>query len=233
MNDPKKREQEQAYIIPADLAQELAGEILTADSIGPFQVSEAETHDIVDTYYDTPDNDLRMSTVTLRTRVQDGELFMTFKGKEQSDDFTQDHSEWEFPWPSKDFSPEMLVAAAGLSTVQKRHTKRATRFLTDANGNPVAELNIDNSFYTVSTGEARIYEVEIERQGDVKMKQILNVLETTFPFLSDLRWNHGKFVTGKALEFAFGVTLDENQTVNFSSFGYLDAMFKQLKVRQK
>src|SRR5690242_7170717 len=130
MSDPKKREQEQAYIIPVEIVSDVAEALLSCESIGPFELTSVDAHDIVDTYYDTPDNDLRMSTVTLRTRVIDGKLLMSFKVKEKDDSkFTQDHNEWEFEWPSEDFKPEMLVAAAGLVQVQQRHTKRATRHL--------------------------------------------------------------------------------------------------------
>lgn len=231
MSNPKKREQEQAYIIPAELVEGFANDLLTRETIGNFILDVPVSHEILDTYYDTPDDDLRMSTVTLRTRVLDGQLFMGFKGKEKKDsEFTQDHSEWEFLWPSPDFAPEQLVAAAGLEKVQQRNTKRATRKMLLPNGENVAELNFDNSLYTVSTGQARIYETEVERQGDVKLKHILSTLEKQIPELENLRWDHGKFVTGKAIEFAFGVTKGTNEVLNTSSFGYLSEMFRQLKV---
>lgn len=231
--NPKKREQEQAYFVPVSALNDIIDDVVEKDKLGGFKLTEPEAHEIVDSYYDTPENDLRMSTVTLRTRVIDGKTFMSFKGKEQSDKFTQDHNEWEFEWDFEVLTPEDLIEKMGLQLVQRRNTDRITRYLIDEDKDEdkrIAELNFDRSHYTVSTGEAITYILEVERQDSKKLKKIIEPLENEVPYLKDLRWPHGKFVTGKAIEFALGIKTNEDTELVSESIPYLDAMFKQLKI---
>lgn len=245
MNNPKIREQEQAYLILAEDTAEAMKLLVEAEGVAGFDLGEPQVHKIEDTYFDTPDNDLRQSKVTLRKRILDGTTLITVKGIEkQGKTTTQDHSEWEFEWPfgSVEFAgatPETLFTVAGLQPVQKRETTRVSRFMTKSITDPendevtlipIATLSIDSSLYTLSTGQAKMYEVEIERDIDspLKMNQILKPVEKELPFLA--RWDHGKFITGKAVEFAFGVKTDENGVLELNSFGFINEMFEQLKV---
>lgn len=225
-----KQEQEMAYIIFPENVEDVANDFTERNTLGGFKLGKPKEHEIDDTYYDTPNADLRMSTVSLRARVIDGDLYVTFKGKEDPEsDFTQDHRELEFPWPESDLSPHDLADVAGLVKVQNRKTNRITRKLMDEDGERIGEVCFDNSLYTVPTGQARIFELEVENQSDLKFKKIVKSIEDDLPGL--LPWRHGKFVTGKAIEFAFGVKANEKATLDSSSFGYLDLMFKQLKVK--
>lgn len=244
-----KTEQEQAYILPKDtfvevekfLDEEGSFTFDQNDEEIVYQYGDRNNLVITDTYYDTPDNDLRLSTVSLRTRLvqdsenPDGKLYVTFKGKEDPDSkFTQDHGELEFEWPTPDFKPEMLTDAAGMVPVQQRITKRANYVIRDGKTR-IGEMNLDNSFYTVSTGQARIFEVEIERDPSLKkkeypLKNIRKALEKSTPVdIKKMRWSHGKFVTGKAVEFAFGVKTDDNDILNPGSFFFIEQMFQQLR----
>lgn len=228
----KKREQEQAYLLLKE-PQALIKTLLEIENLGGYDLGPATVHSIVDTYMDTVDSDLRLQTVTLRKREIDGQTLLTFKGKEKAEKkVTQDHSEWEFEWPFdlNKAIPEVLFEAAGLVPVQKRETTRVSRDLY-ANDKRVAEMNIDSSLYTVSTGQAKIYELEFAREGKQKIKSIVKPIEQEIgDWLTP--WQHGKFVTGKAIEFAFGVKKDENTAViTPESIFFIDKMFEELTVK--
>lgn len=242
MNNPKMREQEQAYLITAEDITEAMQDLVSRTEIGFFVAGEPTVHKIEDHYYDTPDNDLRQSKVTLRKRILDCETLITLKGiEQQGKNMTQDHNEWEFVWPfDLDLaSPEMLFAVSGLEEVQVRNTTRVARPITfhqEENDAvtliPVATMAIDSSLYSVSTGQAKMYEVEFELDPNspFKMKQLRKAVEETFDYLQP--WDHGKFITGKAIEFAFGVTTNDDGVINLGSFDFIEDMFEQLTVVQ-
>lgn len=231
MKNIKQREQEQAYLLMTDQA-EVIEDLVSRDSFGEFVLGVPEVHNIVDTYLDTKASDLRLSTVSLRKREIDGKTLLTFKGAEKPESkLTQDHSEWEFEWPFdlEVVDPHILFQAAGLQEVQKRETTRVSRgvYFEDE---VVAEMNVDSSLYTVSTGQARLYELEFAREGKAKFKPLLTSVEEELGKLL-IPWQHGKFTTGKAIEFAFGIGVDDNLKVTPESVFYLTKMFEELVVK--
>lgn len=219
----KNTEEEQALVIRSDDPQAVVDRIMSdIIKLDRFALVTAPPQDIVDTYYDTPDRDLKKAKTSLRVRLVNGQPYITVKGKSDGFGDEQRRSEWESEWPWETPEPQDVLALFDMKVVQERVTNRLVKDVHDSKDkwNRVAELAIDDVTYDFeSLGNARFFEVEVELKdptSKVLLKDIVKPLKEAVPELES--WKYSKLTTGKAIEFALGIRVDESGLLKNASF---------------
>ena len=182
---------------------------------------------IYDTYYDTPENDLRQRKISLRTRKLRGTLLVSTKSdiRKIAGNMIR-RREMELPWSYNSVrllaktlklkTPLMPVsqfrripvtealASMGLEMIQQRRTRREARNVVRRGKTPssiLAEMAIDRVTYILNNTKVGLSEVEVEAKspkGLATVQDIANALISKYhPNLR--QWFHGKFVTGFAI----------------------------------
>lgn len=233
-----KIEEEQALIVRSDNPLAVFESLSNITTIHGYKVKDPEAHTIVDRFYDTTDSSIKALKSSLRIRELDGVPYVTIKGKNKNDatSTASKRSELEFKWPYETPSPYEFIALFGLVEKQKRVTERIQRDIVKSFYNAkdgsyqkviIAELALDTvTYHFVSdTPNAILYEVEIELKTDkpeIKLSALVDPLLKAYPELG--LWPHSKYSTGKALEVALQVQLDDQGVVKNEAFNILSAL---------
>lgn len=219
------RERETVLIVKANgerVLQRLGG----LDSIPKFQLRAGQHLNIRDTYFDTPERMLLRKQANLRIRQTNGTIFVSAKSASKTDRTgVSSRREVELPWSEDAMAsinrrldlklsglsklesgiddPRQKLEAMGLQVLQERETRRDTREIIEGQGeSSIAELALDKVTYHFGKLKIPIFEIEVEAKSNTKsrtIKKIRNQIES-IDRNELLRWKHGKFVTGRAIE---------------------------------
>lgn len=197
------------------------------DSIPKFQLGAAQRKDIRDTYFDTPDRILLRKQANLRLRQTDSTILVSAKSGSKADrSGVSMRMEIELPWSADAVAsinrrldlklpaltkiegsgigdPRQRLEAVGLQVLQERETRRDTREIIEGkNGSPIAELALDRVTYRFGKLEIPIFEIEVEAKSKTNSRTIKKIRKQIESINRNelLRWKHGKFVTGRAIE---------------------------------
>jgi hypothetical protein len=221
---------EAALVIRSESPQVVAGQIAGLTSVGNYRLVPQDSEMIHDFYLDTPGRALQAQKLALRIREIGGMRWITLKGGSQPSAFggverLEIEARWskealtraikelvdrgiKVPQPRQRFGdapPLDVVAGLGLQVIQERSNHRKVRdvvLMGQESGLVLAQLVVDCVVYHFGAREIRHHEVEIEakvRDGSPALKDVIESLVATYgPALQ--RWDHGKLVTGKAIE---------------------------------
>lgn len=195
---------------------------------GGYLLAPLSDQAIADSYFDTERGDLARRRIALRVRVTGDERLLTLKGPgTRGEGLGEDRLEIEAPWsatalhrardelarragirlpppamPLRQDATEVL-AACGLSPIQRRTTTRRRRSVSIGRGRAaIAELALDDVEYPATGGVVRLREVEIEARGAAGAAEVHDVarllLERSRGAL--LAWPYSKLATGRAID---------------------------------
>jgi inorganic triphosphatase YgiF len=238
---PAAFESEIALIIK-DNAEHIRKELANLRNILEYELKPKPPRIISDTYYDTPEDSLRLRKISLRTRKLSGNLLISTKSDVRRIAGTIiRRREIELPWsynsirlvaknlkltiPKSSVSrfhhipASRTFATMGLEIIQERRTRRETRDVVRKSKTPalvLAELAIDRVIYTFKDRKIGLSEVEIEAKSCRSLTTVRDVATALVSKYQTVlqQWFHGKFLTGLAIRTLLETKTLQNYLVN-------------------
>ena len=190
------QELEVKYFIVDDNPGQIAEQISGLDHINQYELANPQSIEIHDIYLDTADEIFRQNRLALRLRKENGQYFITVKGKTKVREWGGiERLEMENSWSAEAFqkmlsdlkaygvhlqvNPEWLkddnplesLQNWGLQIIQDRHTVRLTHQVKFQNEN-IAELAIDKVTYGENNRNLVHHEIEIEAKNPQEVSAI-------------------------------------------------------------
>jgi hypothetical protein len=221
-------EHELTLVICSEAPEVIADRIGQLSEIPGYKLCCARDRSIRDSYFDTPERELKSREWALRIREIDGSLFIALKGPQEADDSgIVERLEIEDAWsleafdeilrelsrhgfstsvarkPAASPSPLQEIEAAGFQRIQIRETTRRSIDIVKLPQNLRAvEMAVDAVTYRFDAGRIRHYEVELESKSEVgpgAIRGVMRHLQSAFG--DELKiWPYSKLATGAALE---------------------------------
>jgi inorganic triphosphatase YgiF len=224
----ESHEVEVALLIASDDAPEIAAHIARLTHLAGHALAARADERLHDVHYDTAGHALRAKGLALRTRLRNGNQFITFKGPARArDGGAVSRMEIEEAWTEQAFRkavdelgrqqiridntrtsfaampPAAVMRAGGLIAIQERQTHRQIRdIIASEGGVRLAELAIDEVEYQFADARVSLFEIEIEAKhsdGPAVLKACAESLQNDSGAM--LRsWAYGKLATGTEIE---------------------------------
>jgi hypothetical protein len=221
-------ERELTLVICSDAPELIADRIGQLSESGGYKLRHAKDRSIRDSYFDTPERELKSRGCGLRIREIEGSLFIALKGPPEADDSgIVTRLEIEDVWSPEAFDeilrelshhgfstsvarkpaallgPLQEMEAAGFQLIQTRETSRRTIDIMKLPERVRAvEMAVDAVEYRFEAGRIRHYEVELESKsefGPEAIRDVMRHLQSAFGNILKI-WPYSKLATGAALE---------------------------------
>jgi inorganic triphosphatase YgiF len=221
-------EHELTLVICSEAPEVIADRIGQLNEIPGYKLCWARDRSIKDSYFDTPERELKSREWALRIRESDGSPFIALKGPQEEDDSgIVARLEIEDAWspeafdkilrelslhgfstavarkPKRLLDPFRQMEAAGFQLIQTRKTSRRTIDIVKLPQNVRAvEMAVDVVEYRFEAGRIRHYEVELESKSEVGPEAIRDIMRhLQAAFGGELKiWPYSKLATGAALD---------------------------------
>jgi hypothetical protein len=221
---------EATLVIASDDPESVLRKALELRNLGAFRLVPAGNTRIRDTYFDSPEQELKRRGLALRVRQTRDGVWLGLKGPSRaSPDGGSERLEIEAKWSpealqrvagelrrgnveilnslsfQRDVPPAELMVRAGLEVIHDRQTSRTLREVVPSgteHSAAVAELAIDSVIFRIGPHTVRHFEIEVESRSETEKPPIREVVECLRESLgNDVQpYEYGKLATGKALE---------------------------------
>lgn len=215
-------ETEIKFVILGDVGEDQLFSLVEESCTEWAWLSNGEKRVIYDTYYDTPNNDLRSRKYGLRVRSQGNEVLVTLKGPATvTSSGALEREEFEGPLneglvnfliekirslglvlvdiPQCESDPHNFLSSLGLNPIQDRKTERTIRRLRPKTmAEPVSEFAVDTVYYRIGSLDVVHREIEIELMKGAPVKsyeELVHALKKALSAVSKV-WTIDKLALG-------------------------------------